>query len=185
VCFFACEETFVPDVQDPYNCVLDMTGIMPSGFQTIPYTNAEIVKTAFATPTAGICPTGYTKWEANKCYIDCPLNYPDLGPSCLVPSLTRRYTSPTCGNLSYTPSLGSPCILTPWGITMYIMLLLVGIVLVYQLITTKFGIGNSKILNKVQAYLRTQAGVTSVQPPLTLNFFLLGGLILALVFLRG
>lgn len=185
VCFYDCATTFIPDLQDPYSCVLDMTNIMPSGFQAIPFTNAEIVKTSFVTPTDGVCPAGFTKWEANKCYIDCPLNYPDLGPTCLVPSLSRRYVSPTCGNLSYTPSLGSPCILTPWGITLYVLLLLVGIVLIYQLTTTSLGFGNSKVLNKIQGYLRSQSGSTFIQPPLLLNLFLFSGLILALIFLRG
>jgi hypothetical protein len=200
VCFYACEQLFEPDLQDPYNCVLDMQGNIPSGFQAIPYTNAEIVKTSFETPVAGVCPEGYTKWQANKCFIDCPLNFPDLGPTCMVPSLTRSYTSPTCGFLSYQPSLGSNCILSPWGIALYILLIVVGMILVFQLVkmfSNKFGYGNnnSRVLNKIQGYIRTDSELTAMQAqqasfrtdsasgfnsgfagmqPTTLNFFLRG-----------
>ena len=174
----------MPDLQDPYSCVLNVP--VPLGFKAVPNSNALIEKTDVITITPPqICPAGYTEWEPNLCYINCPSNYSDNALTCVVQSVPRIYSAPTCGNLSYTPSMGSACILTPWGVTIYVLLILVAAALAFQLYTTKFGFGKSKILNKIQSHLRASTGSTAIQPQILLNVFLLLGIILALIFLRG
>jgi hypothetical protein len=57
--------------------------------------------------------------------------------------------------------------------------------LIFQLTKTTFGVGNSKTLNKIQAYLRNQNGLPSVQPKTLMSLLILILIIIAVIFVQG
>jgi len=182
VCFYDCQGTYEPDLEDPYQCV--RIGGAPLGFVPKPGSNSIIYKNE-PTPTEGGCEPGFTEWVNGLCYINCPAQYADAGTYCVKLSTDREYTQSSCPALYYAPNGSIDCILTPWGITLYVLLFGVASIMVYQYSRSAFGWGNSHALNQVQAYLRKQHGVSVVSAKTIITTTLFFILILAVIFSQG
>jgi hypothetical protein len=182
VCFYDCQGTYEPDLEDPYQCV--KIGGAPLGFVAQPGSNSVITKNE-PTPTEGGCAAGFTEWVNGLCYINCPPLYADAGTYCVKLSMSRDFTPSTCPSLYYAPNGSANCVLTPWGITLYVLLFSVGALMVYQFSRTAFGWGNSHTLNQVQAYLRKQHGVSTVSAKTIVTTVLFFILLLAVIFTQG
>jgi hypothetical protein len=184
VCFYDCQGGYEPDLQDPFNCV-QITPDAPLGFTKVPNSNSVISKPPPIAPTNNICPLGFIEWVYSQCYLKCPSNYAEGGTTCIKIAEDREYTNPSCPNLYYLPTNGTQCLLSPWGITLYVLFIVAVGALVFQLTKTTFGIGNSSTLNRIQAYLRKQNGLSSVQPKTLLSTLILILVIIAVIFVQG
>lgn len=57
---------------------------------------------------SGSCPTGYTEWVVDQCYIDCPPQFLENGTDCRKKIVVRRAADPWCSNFLYSV-VGSEC----------------------------------------------------------------------------
>jgi hypothetical protein len=182
VCFYDCQATYEPDLEDAFQCV--KTGGAPLGFVLKEGSNSVIIKNE-PTPTEGGCEPGFTEWVYGQCYINCPPHYADAGTYCVKIAMDRDYIHSTCPGLYYAPNGSTDCILTPWGITLYVLLFAVASLMIYQFSRAAFGWGNSQTLNQVQAYLRKQHGVSSVSAKTIVSTVLFFILLIAIIATQG
>jgi len=179
-CYYPCQGGYEPRSEDPTVCV--STALPPTGFTKIGTSNSQILKGVCAPPVSGTCPDITCSVNANQCLRICPVNYTDGGLMCIKYNINRLTAQPECPNLYYLPYGGNTCVLTPWGITLYVLFIGSICTLIYQFLYTSFGFGNSAALNSINAHLRKAHGVTSFDPKLLLLtilfIFLLGALFL-------
>lgn len=80
---------------DPYSCVSVIS--CPGGTTQDPV--FENICNKIATPpTNGTCPSGYSLWTPNNCYIDCTSLYQETGLTCLKKTVQKTISLPTCSN---------------------------------------------------------------------------------------
>jgi hypothetical protein len=154
----------------------DGPGGIPTGFTKIGDSNSQILKGVCSAPVLGACPDVTCSLNGARCLRICPPNYTDAGQSCIKFNINRLTAQPMCPNLYYLPSGSFSCVLTPWGITLYVLFIISICALVYQFSYSAFGIGNSAALNSINAYLRKTNGISSFNPKIlivTLLFLLL------------
>jgi hypothetical protein len=158
----------------------DGPGGIPTGFTKVGNSNSQLLKGVCSAPVLGACADVTCSLNGAQCLKTCPPNYTDGGLTCIKFNINRLFAQPECPNLYYLPNGSYTCILTPWGITLYVLFIGSICALIYQFSYTAFGIGNSSTLNSIHAYLRKSNGVSSFNPKIlivTLLFLLLLGAI--------
>ena len=182
-CYYNCQGGFEPQFEDPTVCV--RSDAPPTGFTKVGQSNSQILKGVCSAPNGGLCPDPTCSLRSNQCLRNCPPNYTDGGLTCIKFNINRQFAQPECPNLYYLPNGSYSCILSPWGITLYVLFIACLAALLYQFTFTGFGLGNSATLNKIHGYLRRNSGLSSANPQtfiITLLFLLL---IIALVLIQG
>ena len=107
MCYSDCPDYTEPANEDQSKCVPSETcasavsNLWVSGF--IPLINDAIFsmvcnKVSFTKPSGG-CPTGYTEWRDEQCYVNCPPGMIENGLTCLRKPISRQSTMPICSNI--------------------------------------------------------------------------------------
>jgi hypothetical protein len=107
VCYSSCppgtvvnasyDDACISTIACPLGTVQDVTGM----------TCTKVPPTGII-ETSGACPTGYTEWVTDKCYIDCPPQFLENGTDCRKKIIVRQAVDPWCTSFFQTV-VGSTC----------------------------------------------------------------------------
>ena len=120
-CVSQCPSGYVQSSEDVFECVSQVQ--CPANFTAKQGSNVECIKPA-PTPIqyGDQCASGYEEWVQNFCYQNCPPPFLDNGISCLKPTLTRDYVLlDECKSIFLTSS-PSGCKVSATGISLFIVL---------------------------------------------------------------
>lgn len=125
-CYYACPAGTVPLLTDPNYCVADIT--CPSETMLQDSVNQNLCLKVSVAPTNGTCPSGYTKWSTNICYVDCPSYLTENGNTCGKRVTSRQSVSPQCGNSWFYDYVNGSCVVSFVGVLTFILIAVVIVV---------------------------------------------------------
>ena len=109
-CYGPCPAASSVSTSDPSICV----STIPCQVGTIAdISGLKCIKTDILDKVGDTCPSGYTEWTANKCYIDCTPYFVESGTFCAKNLFVRQSEAGWCSSV-FDMIQGNACVFNTW-----------------------------------------------------------------------